>query len=104
MSFSQDIRTIMEKIEALEADSVSFQVDDPLDHPKEPSRRHKDPGEHIKGSKKSHVVKKTKERYGDEAVDNIDKVVSYVDNIEDMDQVTRSRLILKAEEIVQKLS
>ncbi len=52
----------------------------------------------------SHVVKKPHERAAADAVNYINKVLSYIDKIEELDPKVRSQILLKAEELVQKLA
>jgi len=52
----------------------------------------------------SHVVKKTHERVADDALNSLNAVLSYIDNTEELDPRVRSQILLKAEEIVQKLA
>lgn len=52
----------------------------------------------------SHVVKKQHERVADDAVNSINAVLSYIDNTEELDPRVRSQILLKAEELVQRLA
>lgn len=91
-NISQEMRKLIETLYEYE-----FEV------PSEPKR--KDPLSHI-GVKRgtSHIVKKEHERVADDAINYINSVLSYLDKIEELDPKVRSQLLLKAEEIVQKLA
>lgn len=52
----------------------------------------------------SHIVKKPHERAAADAVNHINKVLSYLDKIEELDPTVKSQILLKAEELVQKLA
>ncbi len=72
-----------------------------------PSAPKRDPGPlgHVSDRHgKSHVVKKSHERDADSAVNYINAVLSYIDKTEELDPRVRSQILLKAEELVQKLA
>lgn len=52
----------------------------------------------------SHVVKKEHERVADDAVNSINAVLSYINKTEELDPRVRSQILLKAEELVQRLT
>lgn len=52
----------------------------------------------------SHVVKKEHERVADNAINSINAVLSYINKTEELDPRVRSQLLLKAEELVQRLT
>ena len=52
----------------------------------------------------SHVVKKAHERAADDAINNLNAVLSFIDKAEELDPRIRSQILLKAEELVQTLA
>ena len=92
-NISQEMRKLIEALNEYERDA-------PLD-----PKRKQDPLGHI-GTKPgtSHVVKKEHERVADDVVNCINSVLFYIDKMEELDPKVRSQLLLKAEEIVQKLA
>lgn len=52
----------------------------------------------------SHIIKKTSEVDANAAINDIDSVISYIDETEKLDPTVRSQILLKAEELVQKLT
>ena len=75
-----------------------------VDSPTGPKRK-EDPLGHISPkSGISHIVKKEHERAADDAVNHINEVLSYIDKIEELDPGVRSQILLKAEELIQRLA
>ncbi len=90
---SKEMRKLIETLGEYEVDS-----------PTGPKRR-EDPLDYISPKRGiSHVVKKQHERVADDAVNYINAVLSYIDTTEELDPRVRSQILLKAEELVQKLA
>jgi len=90
---SKEMRKLIETIGEYEVDS-----------PTGPKRK-EDPLGHISPkSGTSHIVKKEHERIADETINHINAVLSYIDATEELDPIVRSQILLKAEELVQKLA
>jgi len=92
-NISEEMRKLVETLNEydVEAPSVPRGDPDPLSHV------YDRPG-------KSHVVKKSHERDADSAINYINSVLSYIDKTEKLDPRVRSQILLKAEELVQKLA
>lgn len=90
---SQEMRKLVETLNEYE-----------LEVPSDP-RRKEDPLSHV-GAKlgTTHVVKREHERVAEDVINRINAVLSYIDKTEELDPIVRSQILLKAEELVQKLS
>lgn len=75
-----------------------------VDPPAGPKRKEDPLGYISPKSGTSHIVKKQHERVADDAVNYINAVLSYIDKTEKLDPGVRSQILLKAEELVQKLA
>lgn len=92
-TISKEMRELMETLNEYEIDAPAG------------SKRAQGPLSHISSKAgTSHVVKKQHERVADDAVNSINAVLSYIDNTEELDPRVRSQILLKAEELVQKLA
>ena len=90
---SKEMRRLVETLGEYEVDS-----------PTGPKRK-EDPLSYISPKAgTSHVVKKEHERVADETINHINAVLSYIDKTEELDPRVRSQILLKAEELVQKLA
>lgn len=90
---SKEMRKLIETLGEYEVDS-----------PVGPKRREDPLGYISPKSGTSHIVKKEHERVADDAVNYINSVLFYIDKMKELDPKVRSQLLLKAEEIVQKLA
>jgi len=92
-NISKEMRKLMETLEEY------------IIEPKPESKPEPNPLSHISDKPgTSHVVKKEYEREADNAMNNINAVLSYIDKTEELNPRVRSQILLKAEEIVQKLA
>ncbi|KKN03497.1 hypothetical protein LCGC14_1107090 [marine sediment metagenome] len=92
-NISKEMRKLMETL-------GEYEVDSPVG-----PKRKEDPLSHVSPKRgTSHVVKKEHERVADETINHINAVLSYIDKTEELDPRVRSQILLKAEELVQKLA
>ena len=93
LNISKEMRKLMETLDEYDIEAPSTPKRDP------------DPLSHVSDrSGKSHVVKKSHERDADSVINYINAVLSYIDKAEKLDPRVRSQILLKAEELVQKLA
>lgn len=92
-NISKEMRKLMETLNEYDVEAPSA------------PRRDPDSLSHVSDrSGKSHVVKKSHERDADSAINYINSVLSYIDKTEKLNPRVRSYILLKAEELVQKLA